>query len=100
MTATQAEYAAASWGIEGDAFHWLELQVRPGSISLYISTDRAYRARRAEWTGEYAVAVGHAVAAGEMPPAVFADWIDEFPPVQGGRDVEFKAAEWMRRAVK
>lgn len=92
----ESGYGAASFDTS-DRWHYLEVQANPTGFRVYISSHTTYRARRAEWVGRDAVAVGRAVAAGEMHPAILADWCDDNTPAS--RDSDFKVGEWLRAAV-
>lgn len=94
FTAVNGGYGAASFAPAELSAKWVELQVAPDYIRLFLNDWGAYRGRRAEWRGADAVAMGAAVCDCRCPAAVLADWLEEHPPAECDRG--FDPAYWLR----
>lgn len=76
---------------------YLEVQVHPELLKVYLCGRGYYRSRRAEWVGREAAAIGLALCKGELPHDIFADWCEGNTPSH--RDQDWDVIESMRNLV-
>jgi hypothetical protein len=96
LTPMSEGYGAAMFDLSS-SYRYIEIQVTPKVMKIYLRSQFQGIYYLASWAGEEALIIGAAVVNGHMPPAILADWCDENETVTC--HYGFTPSKWLRIAV-